>query len=61
MKGEKGMLNSIVCHTEFWGKGRTSRRKFLTDIWKFGVRGVDLGAMCIQMNARRMEVLSEVE
>jgi len=33
MEGAKAMLNSIVCHIEFRGKGRTSRRKFLIDIW----------------------------
>lgn len=48
MKGEKGMLNSIVSHTQFWGKGRTSRKEFLKDIWKLGVQSVGLGAVCIQ-------------
>ena len=45
----------------FLARRRTSRRNFLIRIWKFGIQGVDLGAIGIQVNMGRVEMLSEVE
>ena len=56
----EGMLNSVPWYTEFLGKRRTSRRKFLIGIWKFGIQVADLGAIGIHVNTGRVEMLSEV-